>query len=87
MKKLLIAIIRFYQKYLSGLKSGYCPYTPSCSAYAVSAIEKHGAFCGFILMSYRLLRCNPFSHGGYDPVPEHPYVKIKRIIKKTGGKL
>lgn len=80
MKKLLIAIIRFYQKYFSGMKYTKCPYYPSCSAYAVQAIEKHGAFVGFVLMSYRILRCNPFSHGGYDPVPEEsPFVKIKYL--------
>jgi len=83
MKKILIAIIKFYQKYLSGLKSSYCPYYPSCSAYALLAIKKHGAFGGFILMSYRILRCNPFSHGGYDPVPDKPYIKIRRIKNQT----
>jgi len=70
MKKILIAIIRFYQKYLSPLKSTKCPYIPTCSNYGLEAIEKHGAIKGSILAFWRILRCNPFSKGGYDPVPE-----------------
>ena len=64
MKKILLGIIRFYQKYLSGAK-GYS----SCSRYAIEAIEKYGAFKGGRLAAWRILRCNPFSKGGYDPVP------------------
>ena len=69
MKKIFLALIRFYQKYLSPLKTVRCPYTPTCSQYAVEAIEKHGALKGSLLASWRILRCNPLSHGGYDPVP------------------
>ena len=70
MKKILLGIIRFYQKYLSGAK-GYSSfkYYPTCSRYAIEAIEKYGAFKGGLLAAWRLLRCNPFSKGGYDPVP------------------
>ena len=68
-KKFLIAGIRLYQRYLSPLKGCKCPYIPSCSAYAVEAIEKYGALKGTLLAVWRILRCNPFSHGGYDPVP------------------
>ena len=70
MKKVLIGLIRFYQKYLSGAK-GYssCKYYPTCSRYAIEAIEKHGAFKGGLLAIWRILRSNPFSKGGYDPVP------------------
>ena len=62
MKRVLIGFIRFYQKYLSGAK-GYssCKYYPTCSRYAIEAIEKHGAFKGGILAVWRILRCNPFS--------------------------
>lgn len=70
MKKLLIKLIRLYQKYLSPLKRPCCKYYPTCSAYAVSAIEKHGAIKGFILAVWRILRCNPWSMGGVDYVPE-----------------
>lgn len=70
MKKILLGIIKFYQKYLSGAK-GYssCKYYPTCSRYAIEAIEKYGAFKGGRLAAWRILRCNPFSKGGYDPVP------------------
>ena len=70
-KKFLIYIIKSYQKFISPTLSLYskCPYTPSCSNYAMQAIEKHGAIYGSILAIWRILRCNPFTKGGYDPVP------------------
>ena len=67
--KAMIRLIRIYQKNISPYKGKKCPYTPTCSAYAIEAIEKHGALKGGLLTLWRLLRCNPFSHGGYDPVP------------------
>ena len=69
MKNILIAMIRFYQKFLSPLKHTRCPYTPSCSQYGLEAIQKYGAVKGSLLACWRILRCNPFSKGGYDPVP------------------
>ena len=70
MKKILIALIRFYRKYLSGLKTrNRCNYIPTCSQYAIEALEKYGALKGSFLAVKRILRCNPFSKGGYDPVP------------------
>lgn len=69
MKFILIKIIRFYQKFISPLKTERCPYIPTCSQYGIEAIEKHGAFKGSLLAIWRILRCNPFSKGGYDPVP------------------
>jgi putative membrane protein insertion efficiency factor len=69
LKKILILIIKCYRKYFSPLKSTCCPYYPTCSAYGLEAIEKYGAIKGTALASYRVLRCNPFSKGGYDPVP------------------
>ncbi len=70
MKRILLSCIRFYQKHLSGLK-GYssCKFYPTCSKYSIEAIEKYGAIKGGILALWRILRCNPFSKGGYDPVP------------------
>lgn len=66
----LITIIRFYQQYLSALKGGpTCRFVPTCSAYAIEAIAKYGALKGSALALWRILRCNPFSKGGYDPVP------------------
>lgn len=70
MKRFLILLIRFYQKNISPLKKPCCKYYPTCSNYAVEAISRFGAFKGFFLAFYRVLRCNPFSSGGYDPVPE-----------------
>lgn len=69
MKTVLIKWIRFYQKYLSPLKRTRCPYIPTCSQYGLEAIQKYGALKGGLLAAWRILRCNPFSKGGYDPVP------------------
>ena len=68
-RKLLIKLIRLYQRYISPVKVTRCPYFPTCSAYGLEAIEKYGAVKGSALAVWRILRCNPFSRGGYDPVP------------------
>ena len=68
-KQLFILPIKFYQKWISPAFAPRCKYYPSCSSYAVSAIEKHGLL-GIGLIIWRLLRCNPFSPGGVDYVPE-----------------
>ncbi len=69
-KKSMILLIKFYRKYLSPLKIGYhCIYTPTCSQYAIEALEKYGVFKGLWLSIRRILRCHPFAKGGYDPVP------------------
>ncbi len=69
MKKWMIAAIRGYQKYLSPMKNTKCPYFPSCSQYGIEAVEKYGALRGGALTAWRILRCNPLSKGGFDPVP------------------
>lgn len=69
MKKLLIYLIKFYKKYISPMKSTKCPYIPSCSDYGLEAVTKYGVLKGGFLALWRILRCNPFSKGGYDPVP------------------
>ena len=69
MKKLMIQMIKFYKRYLSPLKSTKCPYYPSCSDYGLEAVTKYGAIKGGALALWRIIRCNPFSKGGYDPVP------------------
>ena len=70
MKKIMIKMIRGYQKYLSPLKMQvHCIYTPTCSQYAIEALEKYGVVKGTWLAVKRILRCNPFAKGGYDPVP------------------
>lgn len=70
MKKVLIFIIRLYRKYISPLKrTPSCIFIPTCSQYAIVAIEKYGAIKGLYLSIRRILKCHPFHKGGYDPVP------------------
>lgn len=70
MKKLVIKMIIFYQKYLSALKSPCCRFTPTCSQYALEAVRRFGVMKGIMLAFWRIIRCNPFCKGGFDPVPE-----------------
>jgi uncharacterized protein len=60
--------IRLYQRFISPLFVRRCKYEPTCSAYALEAVRSYGVVRGGILAAWRLLRCNPFSHGGHDPV-------------------
>jgi len=69
MKRVLLYMIAGYKRYISPLFPGCCRFTPTCSQYAMEAIERYGAARGFWLAFKRILRCNPFSKGGYDPVP------------------
>ena len=69
MKKILIAVIKFYKKSISPLSKSKCKYYPTCSSYGLEAIEPHGVLKGGLLTIWRVIRCNPFSKGGYDPVP------------------
>jgi uncharacterized protein len=69
MRKLLVAPIRLYQRFVSPLLPQRCRYYPTCSQYAVEAIRVHGPLRGLLMAGWRLLRCNPFSNGGLDPVP------------------
>ena len=66
----MIWLVKLYRKFISPLKQPCCRFTPTCSAYALEAFAKRGFFVGLILTVWRILRCNPFSKGGYDPVPE-----------------
>jgi hypothetical protein len=69
-KKILISVIKLYRKYISPLKrTPSCIYTPTCSLYAIEALERYGALKGTYLTVRRVLRCHPFHKGGYDPVP------------------
>jgi uncharacterized protein len=65
---ILVAPIRLYRRFVSPALPRRCKYEPTCSAYATQALRTYGPFRGTVLAVWRLLRCNPFSHGGYDPV-------------------
>ena len=65
----VVFLIKFYRKFISPYKKACCRFTPTCSQYALEAFRKHGAVKGLVLTVWRVLRCNPFSKGGYDPVP------------------
>ena len=67
--RLMISAIRFYQRRISPVNPPCCRFTPTCSQYALTAIERFGAWKGGWLALWRILRCNPFCKGGYDPVP------------------
>ena len=76
MGKIVIFLIRLYQKYISPMLGNNCRYTPTCSQYAIEAIQIHGFLYGSWLAVKRILRCNPWGGHGYDPVP---HKKTKRI--------
>lgn len=78
MKYIFIFLVKIYQKLISPLIGPRCRYYPTCSNYSIEAFRKHGFFKGFILSAWRLLRCNPFSKGGIDYVPEEFTIFKKR---------
>ena len=80
MKTILIVFIKFYRTVISPLFPDSCRFYPSCSQYAIEAIGKFGAIKGMALAMYRILRCNPFCRGGYDPVPEK--FTFKRVTQE-----
>ncbi len=84
MRKLFISCIRFYQKHLSKLKGRpCCRFYPTCSSYMIQAIERFGVFRGVWLGVLRILRCNPFFKGGFDPVPKRfSFVFRRRSLPK-----
>ena len=82
MKRLLIWLIRGYQNFISPLTPPCCKYYPVCSVYGIQAISRFGAFKGTFMTIWRILRCNPFSSGGYDPVPEKPQKIAYKANKK-----
>ncbi|WP_317965862.1 membrane protein insertion efficiency factor YidD [Paenibacillus sp. CCS19] len=82
MNKVLQLPVHFYRRVISPLKPPTCRYYPTCSQYALTALEQHGAARGSWLAVKRICRCHPFHPGGYDPVPE-PKPKVKRM--EQGG--
>ncbi|UCD04615.1 MAG: membrane protein insertion efficiency factor YidD [candidate division WOR-3 bacterium] len=74
MSRVLVYVVRAYQLTIGMLLPKVCRFEPTCSTYAIEAFQEHGFFRGLALSLYRILRCNPFCHGGWDPVP-------KRMVK------
>ena len=81
-KKIFCLPIRFYQLFISPMFRSCCRFTPTCSQYAIESIERFGLIKGVFLTLKRILRCNPYSKGGYDPVP---LKFIKNYMEKTHG--
>lgn len=75
LKKIFIALIKYYQKYISPAFPPTCRYQPTCSTYMIEAINRHGSLKGIIMGISRILRCHPLVKGGYDPVPNHFTIK------------
>lgn len=97
MRSLLIAPIRWYQRWVSPLLGRHCRFVPSCSQYAIEVIQIHGVLKGGAFATWRLLRCQPFCKGGYDPPPgarheqaiqkpERPVPASVRLQKRDGRK-
>jgi len=78
MKYIFLILIRFYQKFISPLFPPKCKYYPTCSTYALNAVKRFGAIRGSALAAWRLLRCNPWSMGGIDYVPEKFTFRVKK---------
>ncbi|MFI5025683.1 MAG: membrane protein insertion efficiency factor YidD [Solirubrobacterales bacterium] len=76
MKRTLLALIGVYRRWVSPAMPRRCRYEPTCSAYAATSIRRFGAVRGTLLAAWRLLRCNPLSHGGFDPVPERFTLRV-----------
>lgn len=82
-RRLLIGLVQAYRFALKPWLGQACRFEPSCSAYALHALERHGALAGSTLTAARLLRCHPWCEGGIDPVPEHPPRLFTRLLSKT----
>ena len=78
-KGFLVGLIKFYRKFLTHILRSRCIYTPTCSAYALDALKKRNLFVAIGLIIFRILRCNPLSRGGYDPVPDSKS-KLKWVL-------
>ncbi len=79
MKYVLIGLLKAYRAVISPLYGDVCKFHPTCSAYALEAVQRHGAFKGSWLTVRRLVRCHPWSLGGYDPVPAANAQKVHRV--------
>lgn len=80
MKRILLSLISLYKRFISPVLPGKCKFSPTCSTYAAECIKKHGAVKGSMLAAWRILRCNYFSKGGFDPVPDNFKGDIKWVL-------
>ncbi len=80
MKAIGKGLIRLYKKFISRNLHSYCRYTPTCSSYAYQAIDRYGLIIGSAMGAFRILRCNPFAKGGFDPVKENFKGKAKWLL-------
>lgn len=78
MKYIIISLIKFYRKFISPLTQPKCKYYPTCSSYALTAVGRYGAVKGSALAAWRIMRCNPWSMGGIDHVPDKFTFKVKK---------
>jgi len=85
--RLLMAAVRGYRLMLSPWLGASCRFEPTCSRYALTALERHGALAGSALTVHRLLRCHPFCAGGHDPVPAQPPRLFSRLISSPAAPL
>jgi uncharacterized protein len=75
-KRIVLAFLGAYQRWISPSRGRRCKYEPTCSHYAAESVHRFGAVRGLVLAGWRLLRCNPFSHGGFDPVPDRFTLRV-----------
>ena len=78
MKRIMLSLIRFYQRHISPHTPPACRFQPTCSQYAYTAIQRFGPLRGGWMAFKRIMRCNPFCKGGYDPVPEVSHTTLRR---------
>ena len=86
LREALMGLVRGYRLLLSPWLGSACRFEPTCSAYSLQALEKHGAAAGTYLTVARLLRCHPWCAGGHDPVPEEAPRLFSRLISPTSSK-
>jgi putative membrane protein insertion efficiency factor len=82
-RKLLIGLVKGYRLFLSPWLGSSCRFTPTCSVYALQALERHGAVAGSYLAAHRILRCQPWCQGGDDPVPAHAPRLFRSLVSKS----
>jgi uncharacterized protein len=82
-RRLAVLPIRLYQLAISPALGDRCKYEPSCSRYAIQAVQRYGVLRGVVLAAWRILRCNPWSHGGYDPVERQRLFRLRPRPRAT----